>query len=304
MFSRMNGPCQKPNEAQPLFDTLHLDGSWRATVLLRFRDPAGLLPQPCPDLTRADWLKVLTNPAQLFQPGPNAHLLHDGRSSRVLKRRLQLGNVQLDVFAKQSRRRNLLRKAVGLLRRTRPSRNWKMGWSLLTAGIPTALPLAVVEKRVAGLRIVSGIVTRSLLPGHTLEEFIRQKAAQMSLAEFRHLTTDLADLFARLYKHDFFHRDLKGKNIFVHLDRANHPRLYLLDLDGCRTDGRDYLKRVKSLARLARASLNWPIVTRSARLRFLKAYLQSSQTSVSQWKTWWRSIDRQVLLKLPSQDIV
>ena len=294
----MNGACQKPNEAQPLFDTLPLDGGWRAKVLLRFRDPAGLFSQPCPQLSRADWLKVLANPAQLFQPGPNAHLLHDGRSSRVLQRRLQFGNVQLDVFAKQSRRRNLLRKAIGLLRRTRPSRNWKMGWALLTAGIPTALPLAVVEKRVAGLRIVAGIVTWSLLPGKALEKFIRQDAAQLSLAEFRHLTTDLAALFARLHQHDFFHRDLKGMNIFVHLDQAKPPRLYLLDLDGCRTNGRGYLKKVKSLARLARASLNWPIVSRSARLRFLKAYLQCLESSSAQWKSWWRSIDRQVRRKL------
>lgn len=300
----MNGACEKPKEAEPVFATLPLAGGWRARVLLRFRDPAGLLPGACPELDRADWLRILANPAQLFQTGPDAHLLHDGRSSAVLRRGLQVGEVQLEVFVKQSRRRNLLRKAVGLLRRTRPSRNWKMGWALLTAGIPTALPLAVVEKRVAGLRSVAGIVTWSLLPGKTLEEFICQEGAQLSLADFRHLTTELADIFAKLYRHDFYHRDLKGKNIFVHFGQAKKARLYLLDLDGCRADGQDYLKRVKSLARLGRASMYWPTVSRGARLRFLKAYLKCSQTSSPQWKTWWRNIEQQIIRKLPVQDIL
>ena len=302
MFGRMNTGSEKLNDAQAVVDTLRLGGGWRARVLLRYCDPGGLLPRAWPEVSRADWLKVLANPAELLHSDPDAQLLREGHSSRVLQRRLELGGVELEVFCKQSRRRNLLRKAIGLLRRTRSSWNWKIGWSLLAAGVPTALPLAVFEKRLAGLRVAAGIITQSLLPGKTLEEFVCQEAQDLSRRELAHLTKDLAGLFGRLHEHHFFHRDLKGINIFVHFDQRRRPHLYLLDLDGCRANGRGYLKKVKSLGRLARASLDWPVVSRMARLRFLKAYLECSGNSSAQWKSWWRSIDRQVRRKSRRQD--
>ncbi len=299
----MSAGSSELNDAQALIDTLSLDNGWQAKVLLRFSDPAGLLPHAWPEVSTDDWRKVLAKPAQLFVSQLGAKLVHDGRSSRVLQRRLQLGQIPREVFCKQSRRRNLLRKAVGLLRRTRPSRNWKTGWALLAAGIPTALPLAVLEKRIAGLRITTGIVTQSLLPGKTLAQFILQDATQLSLTEFRRLAKELAALFARLHQHNFFHRDLKAINIFVHFDDKTHPRFYLLDLDGCRANGRSYLKKVKSLERFARDSLAWPAVTNTARIRFLKSYLAASADSGIHWKTWWHSIDRQLRRKLRPQDI-
>ncbi len=299
----MSAGSSKLNEAQALIDTLGLDDGWQAKVLLRFSDPLGLLPQAWPEVSTDDWLKVLAKPAELFVSEVGARLVQDGRSSQVLQRRLQLGQTGREVFCKQSRRRNLLRKAIGLLRRTRPSRNWRIGWALLAAGIPTALPLAVLEKRVAGLRVATGIVTQSLLPGKTLGQFILQEAPELSVSEFRRLAKELAELFARLHEHNFFHRDLKGINIFVHFNDKTDPRFYLLDLDGCRANGRSYLKKVKSLERFARDSLAWPVVTHTARLRFLKNYLAASSNSGTHWKTWWQSIDRQVRRKLRPQDI-
>ena len=299
----MYAPPSQLNQAQALINTLALPNGWRAKVLLRFPDPSALLPHTWPEATTEDWLKVLTKPAQLFDSELDANLVHDGPSSRVLQRHLQLGQTQRDVFCKQSRRRNLLRKAVGLLRRTRPSKNWKMGWALLAAGIPTALPLAVLEKRIAGLRVATGIITQSLLPGQTLDQFILQQAPQLSPSKFSRLTKELAKLFARLHQHDFFHRDLKGVNIFVHFDHKIEPRFYLLDLDGCWANGQSYQKKVKSLERFARNSLAWPVVTQTARLRFLKNYLAHSTHSTTQWKSWWLSIHRQLRRKLRPQDI-
>ena len=293
---------QKSSHAPAVLDTLRLGSGWRAKVLLSYPDPAGLLPTVWPTVSTADWLKVLANPAELLHPAPDTQLLRSGHSSRVVQRHLKLGPSELDVFCKQSRRRNLLRKAIGLLRRTRSSWNWKVGWSLLDAGIPTALPLAVFERRLGPLRIAAGIITQSLLPGKTLAEFICHHAHDLTRHELAHLTKDLAKLLGRLHQHHFFHRDLKGMNIFVHFDQSQKPHLYLLDLDGCCANGQGYLKKVKSLGRLARDSLAWPIVSRTVRLRFLKAYLQCSGHSSNQWKSFWRSIDRQVRRKFRRQD--
>lgn len=63
-----------------------------------------------------------------------------------------------------------------------------------------------------------------------------------------------------------------------------------------------YLHKVKSLSRLARASLTWPVVSRTARLRFLKAYLHNCPTPPDDWKEWWKDIDRQVWRKFRVQE--
>ena len=298
----MTAGSEKSDDDRAVLATLRLSGGWRAKVLLSYPDRKGLLPQAWPEVSRADWLKILANPAELLHCAPDTQLLREGHSARVVQRRLELGGSELEVFCKQSRRRNLLRKAIGLLRRTRSSWNWKVGWSLLASGIPTALPLAVFEKRLGGLRVAAGIVTQSLMPGKTLAEFVHQEAQDLAWYELAHLTKDVAKLFGLLHEHHFYHRDLKGINIFVHFDQERKPHLYLLDIDGCRANGRSYLKKVKSLGRLARDSLDWPIVNRAARLRFLKAYLECSGQSSSQWKSFWRSIDRQVRRKIRRQN--
>jgi len=295
------------NTVKPLLGSVRLGRHWRGKVLLRFSDPAGLLPRAWSEVSIADWEKAVADPSELFSLSRGAQLLKDGPSSLVVRRQLELGQSQPEVFCKLSRRRNLLRKAIGLFRRTRPSRNWQVSWDLLARGIPTALPVAVLEKRVVGLCLAAIIITDSLLPGKTLERFVREDAPSLPVSLYRRLTTELAELIRRLHEHDFFHRDLKGVNIFVHFGPSSGPRFYLLDLDGCQPDGQGYLKKVKSLGRLARVSLDWPVVRRTDRLRFLKAYLQTPSkghragpaNSSPDWKTWWRDIDRQVRLKFP-----
>ena len=173
-----------------------------------------------------------------------------------------------------------------------------MGWDLLKEGIATALPVAVLEKRIWGLRLGAVIVTVSLLPGKNLEHFMREDASELALGTERRLTVELAELVGRLHKRGFFHRDLKGVNIFVHTTGGQEARLYLVDLDGCHHNGPGYRKRVKSVGRLARASLNWPTVGASGRLRFLKLYLQCCGQNENDWKKWWRSIDAEVHRKL------
>ena len=291
--------------ARPLLARLRLGGHWRVRVLLRFCDPGGLLPQAWLDVTAADWEAALAEPDQLFRIGPEVELLKDSQSSMVVRRRLPLAQARPEVFCKLSRRRNLLRKTIGLFRRTRPSMNWQVGWDLLAKGISTALPLAVLEKRIFGLRLAGIIITQSLLPGKTLEHFAREDAPALSDGQQRRLTAELAQLIRRLHDHDFFHRDLKGVNIFVHSGNASDLRFYVLDLDGCGPHGQAHHKKVKSLGRLARASLGWPVIRRTVRLRFLRAYLaarsgdaRNVQAQPSRdWKTWWRHIDHEVRRK-------
>ena len=74
--------------------------------------------------------------------------------------------------------------------------------------------------------------------------------------------------------------------------------MYFLDLDGCRSERQSYAKNIKSLGRLARASLDWPTVGATTRLRFLETYLQDSKYGEIHWKKWWRDIEHQVKRKI------
>ena len=64
------------------------------------------------------------NPAELLHCGPNTQLLREGHSARVVQRQLEVGGSELEVFCKQSRRRNLLRKRAARKRRHGRGRVW------------------------------------------------------------------------------------------------------------------------------------------------------------------------------------
>ena len=286
---------------KPLLGSVRLSKHWRGKVLLQLGDQAEVLGQNWPSATVDDWKQAISDPNRLFEQAEHRQILKASKSTLVVQRQLELGEAKVEVVCKLSRRRNLLRQMIGVFRRTRPSRNWQIGWELLKEGIATALPVAVLEKRIAGLRLAAVIVTVSLLPGKNLEHFMREDASDLEPAAERRLTVELAELVGRLHERGFFHRDLKGVNIFVQLTANRYTRLYLVDMDGCYHNGQKYSKKVKSLGRLARASLNWPTVSKSGRLRFLKVYLRccgQDQKKGEKWKKWWGSIDNEVQRKL------
>ena len=285
-------------ESKAILHSIRFARLWRGTVLLKFDDAYEILGQIWPEVTDEDWEKALADPRNLFRISDRAEVLKDGHSSLVVRKRLKLGRTKPEVVCKLSHRRNLLRKAIGLLRRSRPSRNWKVAWSVLTNGIPTALPLAVFEQRLGPIRLAAGIITLSLQPGKELAVFAGEDAASLSMDAQRKLTRNLAGMIGKLHNHGFFHRDLKGRNIFIHSRRHSDPLLYFLDLDGCRSERQSYAKNIKSLGRLARASLNWPTVGATTRLRFLQTYLQDSKYGEIHWKKWWRDIEHQVNRKI------
>ena len=287
---------------KPVLGSVRLGKHWRGKVLLQLGDRAEVSGQNWPNVTVDDWKKAISDPSRLFEAGPQAVVLKTGNNTTVVQRQLELGKSQVEVVCKLSGRRNLLRKAHGLFRRSRPSRSWQMGWELLEEGIATALPVAVLEKRMAGLRLAAVIVTVSLLPGKNLEHFMRQDASELEPATERRLSVELAELVGRLHERGFFHRDLKGVNIFVRPRQTGDVRFYLIDLDGCHHGGQRYSKKVKSLGRLTRASLNWPTVSASGRLRFLKVYLRCCGQNQDDWKRWWGSIDGEVRRKLLLRD--
>jgi hypothetical protein len=86
------------------------------------------------------------------------------------------------------------------------------------------------------------------------------------------------------------HPDLKGCNLLI-AERAGGLEAFLIDLDGVRLVRRLWPgARARNLGRLATSLEAHPWVTRTDRLRFLRAYLREAAPSRNcDWKGLWRA---------------
>jgi tRNA A-37 threonylcarbamoyl transferase component Bud32 len=112
-----------------------------------------------------------------------------------------------------------------------PSRahvEWTVGHGLALAGVPTALPLAMAERR----RIVlsdAALVTREIEDAVHLNAFVERHLAVPSDPRRRALYDELARTVRRLHDAGYVHNDLHGGNILVN-GGPEAPRLHVIDL--------------------------------------------------------------------------
>jgi hypothetical protein len=93
----------------------------------------------------------------------------------------------------------------------------------------------------------------------------------------------------QLEQRGFTHRDCKAQNVLV----VTEPRLKLIwiDMDGLRLTGTpSRARRLKTLARLNVSLMEAPGLTRSDRVRFLKAYLCRFGSDPRAWRDVWRRV--------------
>ena len=135
----------------------------------------------------------------------------------------------------------------------RPSRawhSWVEGNRLLFLGIPTAKPLAVIERRNCWLRCRAYLVTE-YLGG---EDIIAGFAAFHSSAPPEHQLEALDTLFASLVRERISHGDMKGHNLIWH-----DGQWAMIDLDAMRQhrcDGTFCRAYARDRARFLN---NWPV---------------------------------------------
>jgi hypothetical protein len=105
---------------------------------------------------------------------------------------------------------------------------------------------------------------------------------------------------------------LKGANILITARAAaaddggevpilsNPPgTVWLIDLAGVLTRRRLLLaRRIQNLARLHASIGRHVLLTRTEKLRFLQTYLQWGLAGRSNWKTWWRAIEKATQTKI------
>jgi hypothetical protein len=115
-----------------------------------------------------------------------------------------------------------------------------------------------------------------------------------------------------LHRRQVSHRDLKGANILISVPAAGEDgagngsqfaspasNVWLIDLAGVTTSRRLPLaRRIQNLARLHASLGRHALLTRTDKLRFLRTYLQWGLAGRSDWKVWWRAIERATQAKI------
>jgi tRNA A-37 threonylcarbamoyl transferase component Bud32 len=155
------------------------------------------------------------------------------------------------------------------IRRSKGLKAWIAGNGLITRGIPSLKPFALVEKRDwLGLResffLMEASETGQELDRYLFRGFRDLKGKRLFIKAF-------AQWLSHLHKMDLYHQDMKTCNVLV---SENDPtwNFYLLDLDDVRLDEKvDEKKLFRNLLQLNASTPK--IMTKTDRLRFFHQYL-------------------------------
>jgi serine/threonine protein kinase len=231
----------------------------------------------------ADWLnEFLFDPAVSLQR-PTTNILKVSRHGMVAS--MPAG--QQSVVIKQFKPRHAADRWLSRYRGSPASHCYRMAYRLETAQIPTARPLAIVEKRRHGLLEISYFIMEYLQDTIPLSDYW----SLASRHQWKACLNELAEILQRLHLFRMSHRDLKVVNILVRPCKDGPPEIFLIDLRGVsHSHWLSNNRKKKDLARLALSALVSLQVSRTYLLRFLKRYLMPNQ--LQHWKFHWRSIAR------------
>ncbi|HXG49403.1 MAG TPA: lipopolysaccharide kinase InaA family protein [Methylomirabilota bacterium] len=147
-------------------------------------------------------------------------------------------------------------------RQSRAEREFRAGCELEDRGVRVAPPVAFAERRRAGLRLTSYLITTEVPHAVTLRE---SEAQVLRFPQGREILRALADLLAGFYSAHLAHEDLSPSNLLLQRTDGG-PQLWFVDLEGVTVGVEPTEPRlVRQLRRLNRRVTVPPRV----RLRFL-----------------------------------
>jgi serine/threonine protein kinase len=288
---------QPPPPPRDRYVDLRLGNGWTARVAvgdgrLENRPGAhGMVP------TKAQWLTWLSDPLQWIQEARRQDVMKTSATTTVCRVRLPLDNGrQIEAVCKHRRSRHLRKRLLNLFRVSRPTRTWRRAQTLLNYHIPTARPLAVVEKRRFGLLLDSLLITEFLRDAVDLESLLTAQMRGLDNLQAHRIKSQVSEALAafllRLRSAGLYHRDLKALNIIVQWNRqsAEPPRICLVDLDGVKRFWSSRNRGWMSMLMRLNVSVDpFRRVNLTDRLRLLKQYIRRSGTSIP-WKDLWREL--------------
>ena len=285
------------------FARLRLPGGWRGVAMTRCKHASAESKASQLELRPDTWARVLRDPLRLLAPG-GGRTCKDSHSATVCRTVLELDGTALGVIIKRPRARTLWRRLVQLWPPSRSARGWRIGHALLHRDVATARPLVLLERRVGPFVADSLLITEALPNAIDMESLLRRPPEPLASPGGRALKQRLSALLVphlrRLLDRGFIHRDCKASNVLV----VPEPALKLLwiDLDGIRR-ARPWTRdgTVRALTRLHVSLLDVPGLTRTDRLRFLRAFTARFGAPVDAWRSLWRAVAAAAARKLRQQ---
>jgi serine/threonine protein kinase len=294
------------------FSPIKLPGGWRGRVVLASKRRMGGSRAAEHTFTVDDWREFLADPDALLETGEDGEIVKNSPSTIIVRRTVNVGGHDLDLFIKRSRRKHWRKILADAFRPSRALRAFKLGHQLLTRRIATALPVLAVERRV-GPFLVDSILVTEAVHAPNLHDFMNtwlsvppRSDTPMSVARQRQLAQqvlwELGRVVQSLHDNHFAHRDLKATNIRVRWSPGQSPEVVLVDLDGVSHVNLITTRRKwRGLMRLNVSLLQCPPVTHAGRLRMLLGYMRRPGMGRVNFKTWWRVLEDWSARKLNQQ---
>ena len=238
------------------------------------------------------WREQLRDPRGWFDPA-RATLCKDSHSAQVARVCLPLPEGELPIIAKRPIARNWRRRLRQLLPPSRSMRGWRIANALLNRDVPTARPLAVLERRAGPFVLDQVLLTETVAGAVDLPSHLQREREARSPRSWSRHKRQLALLLARhlrqFFERGFAHRDCKAENLLV----LTIPKLKLLwiDMDGIRRSRRPAIEeQCRALVRLHVSLLDVPGLTNGDRVRFLRAFLTRFGMAPNAWRSIWRRV--------------
>jgi hypothetical protein len=202
------------------FARLRLAGGWRAHVFLESKHLVEGSAASQVRFTPEQWREWLRDPEEWIKAAQRQYVIKDSPSSFVYRRRLETGSGPgIEVICKRPLARSIVKKATAWLVGARSMRTWRLANALLHRQIPTARPLAVVEKLWLGRPVDGFLLSECIAQAHDLDALLTMGLRDLDARQARRLkqqvTEALVPVLRRLHERGFAHRDLKAPNVMV-----------------------------------------------------------------------------------------
>ena len=262
---------------------------------------------------------LLADPDAPFRQ-PGIRWLKDSRSSSVVELEGVIEGVPRQLIFKRFRVGGWGDPLAGLVRRSPALRSWILGHGFRERCLPTPRPLVVLLRKRAGMPQEGYLLTHKVEDSLDLHGYIAHLAtlpAELGRRQLRATIDEVAGAVRKLHQCRMSQRDLKASNLLIASAWPRPASPYLpvdavppsasiaailplpaspvqfIDLVGVTLHGRlPRGRRVQNLTRLHASFHNSLALTRTDKLRFLRAYLQWNVVGRGDWKSWWKEIGR------------
>jgi len=238
--------------------------------------------------TDQQWLDLLS---RLFAVESGPDVLKAGAYKAVLRADFS-GTA---CIVKRYRSRGLLRRIRSLLRpSSRAEQEFQAAQAISRAGLPTAAPLCLAEQRRAGLVRASLVVFEMIGNARELQEIFFAPGLCSGAAR-RALAARFGSFTSRIFQQGIFQSDYSLNNFLVQSDRGV-LNLFFIDFEKVRIrPALDASTREWLLAKLNRVGRQ---VSRTDRLRFLRAYAEQGPGMAAGLKDLARRLQAETLVVL------